>query len=147
MATINYPLFHDTDFSWFISSGPKGDIPKGIFVSPADVPAASNPYNLGLADYINGKWTDENRTNNGDLEKVMGTLAAFVIDHPDQFPDRGIFVRGNTEPKRRLYQRFVSNSLEEINKNYNIFGKEYQSDGFELFVKGKIYEALLVERK
>lgn len=148
MSVSGYPLFKQTeDFYWFISSGPNGNIYKGIFLSRADIPTISNSYNLGLADYISGKWTDENRTGNGDVEKVMGTIVTFIASYLTKFPNRRIYVRGNTEAKRRLYQRLASNSLAEITENYDLYGKEYDSDEFELFAKGKMYEALLVERK
>ncbi len=87
----------------------------------------------------------ENRTKNGDLEKVMGTVASFIVNYLNQFTDHQILVRGNTEGKRRLYNRFASRSLEEITKDYNLYGKEYDNDEFALFAKGKIYEALLVK--
>ncbi len=63
MAQNSYALFKQSEvFYWFISTGPNGDIPKGVFLTPADVPAVSNPFNLGLADYVNDEWTDENIT-------------------------------------------------------------------------------------
>lgn len=148
MSLSNYTVNIATDnFYWFISSGSAGDIPKGIFFYPADIPSISNAYNLGLADYIQEEWTDTNRTNNGDMAKVMETVAVAVVQYLQKFPERRIYVTGNTEAKRRLYQRFASNNLSEISINYRLFGKEYDDDLFEIFEKGKIYETLLVEVK
>lgn len=47
MAQNSYALFKQSEvFYWFISTGPNGDIPKGVFLTPADVPAVSNPFTL-----------------------------------------------------------------------------------------------------
>jgi hypothetical protein len=146
--TLNcYELNQESEnFYWFISYGSNGNILKGVFLSPADISVIENPYNLGLADYINEEWTDKNITDNNDTRVVMETVAAVVLDYTSKYHERSIYVRGNTETKRRLYQRFVSNSLNSITEIFHIYGKEYGSDEFEPFVKGKIYEALLVER-
>ncbi len=131
MAQNSYALFKQSEvFYWFISTGPNGDIPKGVFLTPADVPAVSNPFNLGLADYVNDEWTDENITNNRDTSRIMETIASVIIDFMSKFPDRRIYVYDNTEAKRRLYQRYASNNLDRINKNYHLYGKEY---GNQLF--------------
>lgn len=79
--------------------------------------------------------------------KVMETVAAAIVQYLQRFPDRRIYVRGNTEAKRRLYQRYSFNNLNEINIKYYLFGKENDKDQFEVFGKGKVYEALLVEVK
>lgn len=148
MSLNNYPLNIAADnFYWFISSGPAGDIPKGMFFDLADIPSIAKVYNLGLADYIQEEWTDANRTNNSDTVKVMETVAAAIVQYLQRFPDRRIYVRGNTEAKRRLYQRYASNNLNEISIKYYLFGKEYDKDQFEIFEKGNVYEALLVEVK
>jgi hypothetical protein len=148
MSLNNYPLNIAADnFYWFISSGSAADVPKGVFFDPADIPSIPRVYNVGLADYIQEKWTDQNRTNNGDMAKVMETVAAAIVQYLQRFPDRRIYVRGNTEPKRRLYQRYASNNLNEISIKYYLFGKEYDKNQFEVFGKGKVYEALLVEVK
>ncbi len=60
----------------------------------------------------------------------METIASVIIDFMSKFPDRRIYVYDNTEAKRRLYQRYASNNLDRINKNYHLYGKEY---GNQLF--------------
>jgi len=67
MSLNTYEInLHSDNFYWFISSGANGNIPKGVFLAPAELPAIEFVYNLGLADYYEGKWTDKTITNNKD---------------------------------------------------------------------------------
>jgi hypothetical protein len=148
MALNNYEInVHSENFYWFTSSGPKGDVLKAIVLAPADLPAVEQPYNLGLADYVDGELSDKTVTDNKDTAKVMETVAGVILHYTSRFPERSIFVRGHTESRQRLYQMFASTNLEEIQEWFDIYGKEHNSEDFEPFMKGKIYEALLVERK
>jgi hypothetical protein len=58
-----------------------------------------------------------------------------------------VFIIGSDERRSKLYQIHISNNLDEIQKEFNVYGRKYNSEEFEEFVKGENYQAFLVERK
>ena len=107
----------------------------------------TNRYNLALSDFINGEDNYENITDNKDLELVLGTIGAIVLDFTETYPQNEVLITGNTAVKRRMYRMQVSNNLEEIQKIFNVFGAKEETDEFEEFKKGENYLSILVSRK
>lgn len=127
----------------FISEGPKGKIAKGIFYTPI----GENLYNLGFGD-LNEDFSDlsdSNRSNNGDRDKVLTTVAFTALNFTSNFPDAVIFIEGSTPARTRLYQMGIAANLVEINDNFVIQG--FADDLWEVFQAGRNYEAFLVSRK
>ncbi|HET6254986.1 MAG TPA: hypothetical protein VFE32_12975 [Puia sp.] len=106
----------------------------------------------GLFNLAFGDWSEEYeilddyaRTNNGDRDKVLATVAFTAIDFTDQYPNTLIYLKGSTPARTRLYQMGIGNNLQEINKNFEIRG--YYSKKWEPFISGRNYEAFLAQRK
>jgi hypothetical protein len=57
-----------------------------------------------------------------------------------------LFVSGNTNEKKRSYSLMIGFYLEEIRKDFDVWGAD-EDEEFEQFEKDKIYDAILVKRK
>ncbi|MEJ7681298.1 MAG: hypothetical protein WKG06_26305 [Segetibacter sp.] len=82
-----------------------------------------NFYNLGFGDKDEtGNIDDKVVTNNGDSEKVLATVASTLYTFTDKFPEAMIFVTGSTKARTRLYKIGISNYIEEIEVDFEVFG-------------------------
>jgi hypothetical protein len=129
----------------FVSEGYKGKISKLVIYSETHL---HNFYNLGFGDKdeLTGDINDTIVTNNGDSEKVLATVAATLYTFTDEFPDAMVFASGSTTARTRLYRIGISNNLEAIKNDFEIFGLTKDKNWVE-FEKRKDFEAFLVKRK
>ncbi len=128
----------------FVSEGINGKIFKLVIYSETHL---HNFYNLGFGDKdeISGNIDDAIITNNGDSEVVLTTVASTLYIFTDTFPDAMVFASGNTRARTRLYRIGITNNLEMIEKDFEVFGLE--GDAWYPFKKGVEYEAFLAKRK
>lgn len=143
----NHYLFKSSDdhssFE-FISDGPNGRITK--VVQFRKVPGEEY-FNLSLSDkdLISGNLRDDTVTNNSDRQKVLATVAEAVRMFAEFHPGALVFATGNTRARTRLYRMGISNNLESIEHEFDIFGLvNLQWFPFE---KGIEYDAFLVRCK
>jgi hypothetical protein len=129
----------------FVSEGNKGRISKLVIYSKTHL---HNFYNLGFGDkdVITGEIDDRVITNNGDSEKVLSTVAATLYTFTDKFPEAMIFASGSTTARTRLYRIGISNNLDVINVDFEIFGLT-KDNKWVKFEKRRDFEAFLVKRK
>ena len=127
----------------FFSEGPKGKIAKGVIYSHIE----GNLYNLGFGDWNeeSENLNDFSRTNNGDRDKVLVTVAFTALDFTSKNPEAQIFVEGSTSARTRLYQMGIAGNLMEIKANFEING--FLFNGWEPFRRGRNYDAFLIKRK
>jgi hypothetical protein len=117
-----------------------------------DLPSNIEVYNLGFGDWDDeiNDFRDKITSNNGDMEKVLVTVANTVFSFWENYPDASVFFQGSQivgeEPLRAyLYQRKIERYFEEISNIAYVFGK---FDGkLEIFTKGKTYSNFLIIRK
>ena len=130
----------------FYSEGIKGIIKKMIVFS---FTGESNIYNLGFGDYNSETKTidDEVITNNGDSLKVLATVASTVYAFTEKYPDALVFATGSNNFRTRLYRMGITNNLEEIKVDFEVFGLRIDNNVWEEFVSGEDYEAFIVKRK
>lgn len=128
----------------FVSEGIHGRIPKMVIYSKTHL---YNFYNLGFGDKDEqtGEIDDEVITNNGDSEKVLATVASTLYSFTDKFPDALVFATGSTKSRTRLYRMGINNHLEEIQKDFDVFG--LVSESWHSFEKQREFDAFLVKRK
>lgn len=89
----------------FTSEGINGSIQKIVQYSKLTVPGIGVVYNLGFGDLIeNGDVSDTANSNNGDMEKVLSTVANTVYDFLEHYPGQLIFAHGST-PVEQSYIR------------------------------------------
>lgn len=133
------------DVYWFVSTGKQGDVYKGVLFQPLP---DYNRFNLAMGD-INlqsGQIEFEELTGNGDARKVFATIAEIVNEYTAIYPEREIFVSGNTDDKKRSYSFMIAWYLEEITEDFDVWEAE-EGGEFEAFEKDKAYDAILVKRK
>jgi hypothetical protein len=132
----------DTVFE-FNSTGPKGTVTKIVVYSSTNL---KHVYNLGFGDKDeNGDINDTVITNNGDSKKVLATVAATLFAFTDKYQEAFVFAIGNSRARTRLYRIGITNHIELIIKDFEVFGLE--SGEWISFKKGIEYEAFAVKRK
>jgi hypothetical protein len=104
----------------FFSEGPKGIIKKTIEYKKI----GNKYYNLGFGDWdeINNVINDKSRTNNGDRDKVLATVASSVSIFMEYHPDALIFAVGEIPAKTRLYQIGINKHWAEISAQFSVQG-------------------------
>jgi hypothetical protein len=145
MKQSKYPVEADNEqhLYEFFSEGPMGRIRKVILYEKL----GDDFFNLGFGDWNEElqQTDDSSRTNNGDRNKVLATVAFTALDFTNQFPNARIAVEGSTPARTRLYQMGIAHNLLEIKENFEIYSL---LDGhWESFQRGRNYEAFLIKRK
>jgi hypothetical protein len=133
------------DGYWFVSSGKQGDVYKGVWFQSFP---ESEWFNLAMGD-INlqtGKVEFDELTGNGDARRVFATVGEIVRRSTASFPERKIFMSGNTPDKRRSYSFMTGWYLDEIQEEFDVWGAHTGGE-FQSFEKDKVYDAILVKRK
>jgi len=115
-----------------------------VELQPTDIPEV---YNLAMADKIRGKISYTHVSNNKDTEKVMETVGYIIQSYTLEYPQRRIFVTGNTPVKTRLYQMYLSKNLTKVQKEFYVWGQPASEAAFELFTKDKKYVGFLGKKK
>src|SRR6202012_4234802 len=104
MHLPTYPVTADDErfFYEFFSVGPKGRVKKTVIYSQMD----DDLFNLAFGDWNEelNRLDDSTRTNNGDRDTILATVASTAIDLTDRFPGIEIFTEGSTPARTRLYQ-------------------------------------------
>ena len=128
----------------FISEGPRGKIVKVVNYEEINIKGLYN-LSFGDKDPISGFISDLTVTNNLDSQKVLSTVASTLDVFMSVYPDASVLVTGSTEARTRLYRMGITNNLENIEKNYMIYG--LTTKGWEKFKKSIEYAAFLVQKK
>ncbi|AEI47209.1 DUF6934 family protein [Runella slithyformis] len=128
----------------FESVGKRGIFKKRITFQLIQQP---NVYNLGFGDInlLTNQIDDLAVTNNGDSQKVLITVANAVLNFTRLYPEAAIFATGSTPARTRLYQIGITNNLNEITENFEVWG--YSNEHWSMFKINIAYEAFLVKRK
>lgn len=146
MLNNYYKVETATDFQTFefISIGPKGYITKIVRYTEINIKGF---YNLGFGDKdpVTGLISDLTVTNNGDSQKVLATVAATLYAFTDYYPNSTVIATGSTEARTRLYRVGITNNIETIKLDYDVFG--LTEDDWEIFRKDVTYSAFLVRKK
>jgi hypothetical protein len=156
---MNYPKYKlsaNTDFTIyeFISIGKKGTIHKAIKFTRTSY---DEIYNLGFGDVIEMHQTgdlsidDTVKSDNGDIELVLATVAYSVYAFTELYPEKFILFLGSTPQRTRLYRMAIYKNMEEISKTFYIFGV-VKNDKDELVnipfdPKDNNVEGFLIKRK
>ena len=129
----------------FVSEGPKGYIKKMVQYSDT---GTENVYNLAFGDFDEETNTinDFSITNNGDSLKVLATVASTVYAFIEKYPDAWIFATGSTANRTRLYRMGITNNLEEIKSDFDVYGLRTDTNIWEEFIIGEDYEAFLITK-
>ncbi len=127
----------------FESVGPKGIIKKVARFDEIGL----NLYSFGFGDLdeATGELSDTITSNNGDAEKVLGTVAHIIYEFTGLFHGAAIFIQGSDAVRTRWYQMNIGSHWEQIEPVFEIFG--YRNGKWEPFKKETNYEAFIGRRK
>ncbi len=146
MKFEKYPvIIGETSMAFeFVSEGSRGNISKLVIYSQTHL---HDFYNLGFGDKdeSTGQIDDKVITNNGDSEKVLTTVGSTLYIFMEKFPNAMVFAAGSTKARTRLYRIGLSNNLEEIQKDFDVYG--LIENDWQLFEKETEYTAFLVTKK
>jgi hypothetical protein len=128
----------------FISEGPKGAIPKAVIFTETNL---HNFYNLGFGDVnrLTKEIDDLSRSDNGDTQKILATIAAIVIAFTERHPEAMILAIGSTPARTRLYRMGINAHFEEMQAIFEVYG--LRNGAWETFAKSTEYEAFYAVRK
>ncbi len=128
----------------FISVGPKGAIRKQIHFQPT---YTTGLYNLAFGDKHpdTGELDDLAVTNNGDTDKVLGTVVAALYTFLDKYPEVFVYATGSTPARTRLYRMGITRFYDEMIQDFNLYGRIAKE--FYEFEIGVEYEGFLAQRK
>ena len=145
MNADKYPVlaFEDSTRFEFLSEGPKGTIKKVVHYQFM----AGQVFNLAFGDWNEEQRSisDLSRSNNGDRDKVLATVAFTLIEFIHYHLPATVFIKGSTGSRTRLYQIGIKNSWLEISHFFNVKG--YRNDGWEDFATAKNYDAFTLSAK
>ncbi len=131
----------------FDSTGPKGNITMVVQFRETHDPAI---YNLAFGHLLADGTIDDNvKNDNLDRNKILATIAATVYEFTALHPGKLIFFTGNTAAHTRLYRMALTNNMEDLGVDYEVFGVhlQHQSYWMEPFEKKKEYYGFIVKRK
>ena len=147
---MNYPRYEystedDLLFFEFESYGRKGLIKKIVQYTKMSI---EGYYNLGFGDYNeeSNEIDDKVVTNNGDGLKVLATVVSTLYAFTGKYPHANVFATGSNEVRTRLYRMGITNNLEELKKDFFVYGLR-KDEIFETFIVGEDYVGFLVSRK
>lgn len=131
----------------FMSRGKNGSIEKFIQYNNVH-PELPQLYNLGFGHSIGENSIDDTvRADNGDMMKVLSTVAFTVHDFIEHHPGAVVYIRGTDPVRTRVYQIAINKHYDEIIKDYEIYGHVFipgtqdtiEEDYNEPFQKNKNY--------
>lgn len=102
----------------FQSLGPKGIIIKIIRFEQVH----GNRWNLGLGDFKQGKIETNKLTSNGDVVKVLATVAAATLAFLEEYPERIVEIKPVDEKRKRLFNLVFSRRWAQIREKISING-------------------------
>jgi hypothetical protein len=147
MQTEGYEFVpnEDNEVYIFFSSGFKGIITKVVMFEKLNIPYS---YNLMFGDYKENSISvdDLTTTNNGDTVKVLATVIQIIRDFFTKYPKAEIQIEGSTEIRTRLYQKILRNNLEEIQKDFIVYGVK-NDNLVEIFQLTGLYIQFKIRKK
>ncbi len=132
-----------TEFT-FISEGHLGKIKKAVRYEEMQ----EGIYNLGFGDIhlLTGVLDDTIITNNGDMEKVLATVAYSVYIFTKKTPNAWIYVTGSSQSRIRLYRMAINQHFIEISKDFIIYTSQNDKE-WDLFEPTTQHQNFLIQRK
>jgi len=144
MNNKSYPFRYNEDFTQFDfqSIGKRGVFEKAITFSII----SENIYNLALMDFdpISHAYNDQSVTDNGDMPEILATVMITIIDFLDRYPERKIYLVGNSKSRTRLYQIAINKALMQIKKDLTVLG--YYENEWIAFEPNRKFESFLIGR-
>jgi hypothetical protein len=135
MIHPKYDLSANADFTVFefVSTGKNGPIQKAIKYSQT---LNEGVYNMGFGDIVSSNEAtgeveidDISISNNGDLQKVLATVAWSAYAFTGRYPKAFVLFGSSNPAKTRLYRMALSRNLAEISETFLLFGAVRNAQG------------------
>lgn len=130
----------------FFSEGSNGRFELRTFITRVGRNSRQNLFNVGFGvwDDVLQKVDDTAETKNGDFRRILGTIATIALNFLQQYPSAFLYAEGSTPVRTRLYQREISNVLDEIPKELRVFGFIKKNETFVDYQKGVNFDGFLL---
>lgn len=142
--SYDFEKHEDSTYAYaFLSVGAQGTITKVVYFQEI----SQKIYNLAMGDATDDadKPIDDMKvSNNGDMPKVMATIAQIMVKFLELKPHVSILVEGNTPTKKALYQRIVTNNIQDLAPLFVILGIDAEGNILS-FDSQTPYEALIIK--
>ena len=104
-------------------------------------------YNLAFGDKNpdTGELDDLAISNNGDTEKVLGTVVSALYAFFDRNPEAIVYATGSTPTRTRLYRMGINKFHDDIQNDFYLYGQF--GEKLYAFEVGKEYEGFVAQRK
>ncbi|RTQ46091.1 hypothetical protein EJV47_23365 [Hymenobacter gummosus] len=123
----------------FTSVGPR-PVDKLVLYSETDIP---DVFNLALADVeADGSLSYTSVRNNGDLERILATVAQTLPLFFAQYPTALVAFSGSTPSRTRLYQIVLAREVQAVSDDFVISG--LRGSSLEPFVPNQAYDGFVV---
>lgn len=128
-----HPMF------WFTSTG-KETIVKVILFRPTEEP---DIYEIVLGDLASDGLIDlETRSDNGDTEEVLSTVAEALLFFLSDHVEAKILIEASTDSRARLYQIAIKRELDDLGDYLVAYG--FNGENPELLQSGKNFKKFVV---
>ena len=146
MNIEKYHLKSDNTFTYFefISIGSRGAIRKMI---EFQMTSSIGLYNLAFGDKHpeTGEIDDLAISNNGDTQKVLGTVVAALYAFFNRNPEAIVYATGSTSARMRLYRMGITKFYNDVQNDFYLYGRI--GDKLYVFETGIEYEGFVAQRK
>jgi hypothetical protein len=124
-------------------------LPK-YFLIKNGLPYDADVYNLAFGDEDVNDFNDQIISNNGDMDKVLATVADTALNFWEYYPNAFIYFEGSQPEGQELlrtylYRKKLERFFDEISKIADVYGRI--ENELEEFTKGKNYNAFLIIQK
>lgn len=131
----------------FYSEGKSGKFELRTFITITKNDLLNGLPNLGF-----GVWDEENQTindqfrvNNGDMQKILSTVATIALAFLKKSAFEYLYAEGSTLARTRLYQRELVKIYDDLPEDLKLYGLIKENDtGFADFKKGVNYDGFLL---
>ncbi len=122
--------------TWFVfeSEGVMGKIPKLVTFEPY----GENRWNVGFGDFKRGIADDSAISNNGDVSRVLNTIAQIIREFFTENPDAIVEIKPIDEKRKRLYNLVFQRHFEKIISDFQIKG--LKGGFFETYSPNEFYD-------
>ena len=129
----------------FISEGPRGSIKKRVEYKQM---GENQVYNLAFGDVIEetNVLDDKVISDNKDSKKVLTTVASTIYTFIGKYPNAVVYAEGSNLARTRLYRIGISNNLEELTEQFDVYGF-LDNIGWVEYEKNKDYSAFYIIKK
>jgi hypothetical protein len=144
--SYNFAKYEEGAYAYaFTSVGKQGTITKVVYFQEI----GTSLYNLAMGDATGDadKPLDDMKvSDNGDMPKVIATVAKILVRFLEQNSAITVLIEGNTPIKKALYQRIIANNIQDLTPLFVIYGVDEEGN-ITLFNSEIQYHAFVVKLK